>query len=724
MGSGPTFRESIRDREHRPPAQNLLPRLHLMTFPKSMIGNSFRFGSLSLLALLAACSSDGGTDTPVPSRLGMSVEPGPSASSGVVLAPQPIVQVLDATGTPVAVNGILVTATLASGGGSLGGTVGVRTASDGRAQFTDLVLTGPVGPRTLRFSATGLSAVISRQIELGAGPATVAVISAGNSQTTPAGTAVPVAPAVKVTDASDNPVAGVRVTFAVTAGGGTVTGPPPLTNAQGIAAVAQWKLGTTIGQNALTATVDGIAAPLVFQATATVGPPAQLTLVEGDGQNATIGTAVATSPAVKITDAFGNVVTGLSITFTIGSGGGTLTGGSPISDANGVARVGTWRLGFVPGVNTVTASRDGVPPVTFTASAVDLSISAIAAGVAHACAIGADNVTRCWGDNSTGQLGNGTIQPDSIPVTVGGNLVFTQVVAGDGHSCGLTAAGQAWCWGDNTAGELGNGTTTASHTPTQVAGGLIFTQIAASVAHTCALDGAGAAWCWGNGGNGRLGDGFSTFSRVTPNAVAGGFTFTRISAGAAHTCGVRTDGVVLCWGNNANGRLGDGTTTQRLLPTPVTMPAGKSFTAVAAGGGFTCALDGQAAAWCWGANASGQVGDGSNTQRTIPTLVSTAETFTTLAVGTQHACAINSLFKAFCWGENASGRLGDGTTTDRNVPTAVGGTLSYTIVGGGDQHSCARSTSGSAICWGNNLFGQLGDGSQTGRTTPVGVKHP
>jgi alpha-tubulin suppressor-like RCC1 family protein len=689
-----------------------------MNFPKSMPFNVFRNAAAALAALLVACSSDPGTGTPIPARLGMSLEPPQTAQAGLVFAPQPVVQVLDVDGEPLAATGILVTATIASGGGTIGGTVGVRTAADGRAVFTDLVLGGALGPRTIRFSASGLSAVISRQVDLTAGPAAIAVITAGNSQTTAAGTAVPVAPSVKVTDGSDNPVAGVRVTFAVTGGGGTVTGPQPLTNVQGIATVGQWTLGTTIGQNALTATVDGIATPLAFQATATVGVAAQLTLVDGDGQNATIGTPVPVSPSVKITDAFGNVVTGLSVTFVIGSGGGTVTGGAPVSDANGVARVGAWRLGFVPGVNTITATRPGIPPVTFTANSTDYSIMSIASGVAHACGIGVDNVTRCWGDNSTGQFGNGTIQPDSVPVRVSGALVFSQVVSGDGHSCGLAAGGQAWCWGNNTNGELGDGTTISSNSPVLVAGGMNFTQLSSSGIHVCALDTTGAAWCWGNGNNGRLGDGL-LLSRVTPTSVAGGHVFTKISAGATHTCALRNDNTVFCWGNNANGRLGDGTLVQRVVPTPVI--GGTSFTTVSAGGSYTCAIDAAAAAWCWGSNASGQLGDGTNTQRTVPTAVTGLQTFTTITTGTQHTCGITSLFVAYCWGENASGRLGDGTGTDRNTPTLVSGSLSYASITAGDQHTCSRSTSGSAVCWGNNIFGQLGDGSQTGKSTPVGV---
>jgi len=705
------------------PAQYLLSKAGSMNSSKSMTRNVFRFALAAIAGCLGACAGSDGTSAPVPSRLVLSVEPPSSASSGVVLTPAPGIQVVDADGAPIGVNGILVTASLASGSGSVVGTVGVRTDQGGRAVFTDLILSGPVGSRTLRFSAPGLSAVVSRSIEVGSGPVSTAVISAGNSQTTAAGTPVPVAPAVRVTDGADNPVPGIRVSFAVTAGGGSVTGAQPLTNAQGIATVGQWTMGTAIGQNALSATIDGIATPLTFQATATVGPVAHIELVEGDGQTATIGAAVAIPPAVKVSDAFGNIITGLSVNFSIASGGGTVTGGAPISDVNGIARLGSWRLGLVPGANTLSASRDNATPLLFTATATDLSVVSIAAGTAHSCAVGADNVTRCWGDNRVGQLGNGTLQSDSVAVTVSSATAFTQVVAGDGHSCGLTAGGQAWCWGFNANGELGNGTTSTSPVPKPVSGGLTFTQISSSASHTCALDANGAAWCWGNGASGRLGDGATT-SRTTPRAVVGGNFYSRISAGVEHTCAVRRDdGVLFCWGSNGSGRLGDGTTTQHSTPTPVSGTT--VFTSVAAGAAFTCGLDNQSEAWCWGANASGQLGTGTTTPQTVPTRVTGTRSFTTIVTSTAHTCAIEAVTAAaWCWGENAGGRLGDGTTTDRFVPTAVLGGALHAALSAGDQDTCARTTSGSAICWGNNSFGQLGDGTRVGRAAPVGVKRP
>ncbi len=667
----------------------------------------------------AGCSSTSGPDPAVPARLALVVAPGATGAVGVILDPQPQVQVQDVSGNAVAARGLLVVVSIGSGGGTVQGSTSLRTDANGRAAFTDLAIAGSAGARSLLFSSQGLASVASGSITLNAGPAATATIAAGNNQTVPAGTLVAAPPAVRVADASGNPVAGISVTFAVTAGGGTLANPVRTTGADGIAAVGGWTLGTVVGLNTLSATIAGVAPPLNFSATGVVGPAATLTVVEGDGQSATIGTPVAVSPGVKITDAFGNSVAGLAVTFAVATGGGSLTTASPVSDASGVARVGSWQLGLVPGGNTVTASRAGVAAVTFSATGRDLSVTSIGAAAFHSCAVVAAG-SRCWGDNSSGNLGDGTTAPDSLPVIVSGALVLTQITTGTSHSCGLNAAGAAWCWGLNTSGQLGDGTGSTSFLPVAVIGGHTFVQLSAGGVHTCGVRTDGAVYCWGAGGNGRLGYG-GTLSSGTPLLTTGGHLYSTVSAGAAHSCGVRTDGVVLCWGANASGRLGDGTTIDKLTPTAVT----GTWSAVSAGGSHTCAIDPAAAAWCWGSSSSGQGGTGAAVASLlVPTTVTGGLTFMAISAGTSHTCAVATDGAAHCWGLNGSGRLGDGTTTQRNAPVPVSGGLSYTVISAGGQHTCARSTAGSALCWGRNLEGELGDGTSAFKTTPVGVRAP
>ncbi|HVM44128.1 MAG TPA: hypothetical protein VMT77_11485, partial [Gemmatimonadales bacterium] len=205
-------------------------------------------------------------------RLVIATEPSGFAQSGVPFVQQPVVQLQDASGNAVPQSGDTVTASLASGTGTLGGTRSVLTNASGAAVFTDLSISGSTGQRTLGFAATGLAGATSSGVTVSAGVATQIAKFAGDSQTAAVGGAVPVPPAVIVRDASNNPVAGVGVTFAVAGGGGSVTPSAVATDASGVAAVASWTLGATAGANSLTASAAGLAgSPVTFHATGVPG---------------------------------------------------------------------------------------------------------------------------------------------------------------------------------------------------------------------------------------------------------------------------------------------------------------------------------------------------------------------------------------------------------------------------------------------------------------------
>jgi hypothetical protein len=180
-----------------------------------------------------------------------------------------------------------------------------------------------------------------------------------------AGSTVSPAPSVIVRDDNGNPFPGATVTFTATAGGGSVSGASAVTDANGVATVGAWTLGTTAGQNTLTAASGSLS--VTFNATATAGPTASLTISAGDNQTAAVGTPVAIAPAVLVKDANGNAKSGVTVTFTIGSGGGSITGASATTNASGIAAVGSWTIGSV-GANTLVASTAGAPPVTFHAT--------------------------------------------------------------------------------------------------------------------------------------------------------------------------------------------------------------------------------------------------------------------------------------------------------------------------------------------------------------------
>jgi hypothetical protein len=203
-----------------------------------------------------------------------------------------------------------------------------------------------------------------------AGPAATVSAHAGNNQSAPVGSAVPTRPAARVVDQYGNPKSGVTVTFAVASGGGGATATTATTDAEGIATVGSWTLGTAAGTNTLTATVAGLTA-VTFTATGVPLAPASLTKQAGDNQTARPGTNVPVAPSVLVRDQHNNPVLNATVTFAVASGGGSVTGGTATTDASGVATVGSWRLGNTPGTNTLTASVSGVAAVTFTATGLD-----------------------------------------------------------------------------------------------------------------------------------------------------------------------------------------------------------------------------------------------------------------------------------------------------------------------------------------------------------------
>ena len=227
------------------------------------------------------------------------------------------------------------------------------------------------GKATITATSEGKSATATMTVV--PGPPTTLAIAAGDAQIAVAGSVVPTPPAVKVTDAFGNAVEGFAITFAIASGGGTVTGAAATTNASGVATVGSWTLGTTAGPNTLTASGAGLTpASVTFSATGGVGAPTAVVAFAGNNQTATAGGPVSTPPAVKVTDANGNPVTGFTVVFGVGAGSGTVTGSTAVTDASGIAVVASWVLGPTPGAQTLVATAGTLSgsPVTFTATAV------------------------------------------------------------------------------------------------------------------------------------------------------------------------------------------------------------------------------------------------------------------------------------------------------------------------------------------------------------------
>jgi len=291
--------------------------------------------------------------------------------------------------------------------------------------------------------------------------------------------------------------------------------------------------------------------------------------------------------------------------------------------------------------------------------------------------------------------------------------------SGSEHTCGVTTIGDAYCWGWNHKGQLGDGTTgTDRATPNLVSGGHTWTSVSGGRYHTCGVTTVGDAYCWGSDQYGQLGDGTTTDSSV-PVLVSGGHTWASVNGGGGdHTCGMTTVGDAYCWGFNNVGRIGDGTTTDSSVP--VLVSGGHTWASVS---GDSCGMTTVGDAYCWGSNQYGRIGDGTTTDSSVPVLVSGGHTWASVNGSGMHTCGVTTVGDAYCWGSNQYGQLGDGITTDSNVPVLVSGGHTWASVTNGNDHTCGVTLFNEAYCWGKNAYGQIGDGTTGGGTWTWTPKH-
>lgn len=304
------------------------------------------------------------------------------------------------------------------------------------------------------------------------------------------------------------------------------------------------------------------------------------------------------------------------------------------------------------------------------------------------------------------------------------------ITAGNLHTCALTTEGAVTCWGSNNWGQLGDETTTDRRTPARVSGlndGVF--AVDAGAFHTCAVTQTGGLKCWGLNDRNQLGvpttelctyEPCSTFPLDVPGLTSGVYG---AAAGIEHTCVLTITGGLKCWGSNDRGQLGDGTQTQRSAPVDVSGLA-SSVIAIAAGGSHTCALTATGGVKCWGDSWAELPGGGGfcgvcTTPVDVPGLASDVAS---IATNSQHTCVLTTAAGVKCWGLNSTGQLGDSTTEDRHTPVEVVGlTSGVASITAGTDHTCALTTAGGVKCWGYNDVGQLGDGTTTQRTAPVDV---
>lgn len=408
----------------------------------------------------------------------------------------------------------------------------------------------------------------------------------------------------------------------------------------------------------------------------------------------------------------------------------------------------------------------------------------LAAGNHHTCALLDDGTVRCWGANYLGQLGNGTTGPATClsgsfafgcattPVVVSELTDAKDISLGNYHTCAVRHGGSLKCWGLNDNGQLGLGTSAGPEQCTGSDYSLPCSKVPASVtalsgvisgsaadeSHTCAALTGGSIRCWGLDA-GQFGTaevqttcGEPAFTCATaPLPVPDIDGVRSVRSATFHTCALRTDRSVWCWGYSIVGEIGNGSPTQSLTPVPVSNLA--DAVALASGSSHSCAIRADKTVWCWGSNSLGQLGTGSNVGPStcegpteppfdipcsaVPVPVSDLTAAVAISVGGTHACAVLEGGSVACWGANQYGQLGVGTTSGPTtclagwdgtpvacspVPLVVPNLHDVISVAAGGEHTCAGLADGSVRCWGWNLSGQLGNGTTVDAAEPVVVE--
>lgn len=330
--------------------------------------------------------------------------------------------------------------------------------------------------------------------------------------------------------------------------------------------------------------------------------------------------------------------------------------------------------------------------------------------------IGSPNV---WGANQSGQVGDGTVNNASSPVSLKKLTGVIQVAGGDGHSLALKSNGAVLVWGRNDGGQLGDGTKTDRNAPFQIPNFKQVVQIAAGNAHSLALKSDGTVWAWGDNFYGQLGDGSFT-SKSAPVQVAGLTKAVQVAAGTYHSIALKSDGTVWIWGSDKDFQLGK---TDRLnRNAPVQVAGLKGVIQVAGGTYHSMALKSDGTIWIWGTSYSGQLGHGHNLGFLYaPTKMATLSGVARIVAGPLHSLALKFDGTVWAWGAGDKGQIGNGSSADVNVPTQATGISSAVQIAAGGKHSLAALADGTVESWGENAAGQLGDGTTADRNSPAAI---
>ncbi|WP_413581908.1 Ig-like domain-containing protein [Bdellovibrio sp. HCB288] len=448
--------------------------------------------------------------------------------------------------------------------------------------------------------------------------------------------------------------------------------------------------------------------------------PISLFTTAASGTDYTLGASTITIPA-------GATTASLPATYA----GNNTPGSSKIIQ---LAITDVTATGAAPGVSTQVARR-----LVFDQTS-NLKFSSISSNTSTTCGILSDKSMKCWGQNQSGQVGDGTSTQRSTPTTVSGGISWAQVSASQSWVCAISDASASpanalYCWGSNSP-SLGKSGSTSSNIPLLIDGSNTYQQVSIGSRHGCAIRTDGTLLCWGLNSSGQVGDG-STTAVSDMKVIDAANKYQDISLGTLHTCGVTTANLLRCWGENGDYQVGDNSTTDRTLP--VSLLSTTAFSKAAAGASHSCAITTTGQLYCWGNNNYGAAGSTSpSTLKRFPYQMDNGVVYTSVTAGFQYTCGITSTNVLKCWGNGAFGMLPLGrlrpalNAATSGAPIVIDSGVSYaqasvsftgltspSIITG--ISACALTTDGMLKCWGSNQYGQLANGANSYPSTPVTI---
>lgn len=321
----------------------------------------------------------------------------------------------------------------------------------------------------------------------------------------------------------------------------------------------------------------------------------------------------------------------------------------------------------------------------------------VTAGGNHTCAINTDGELFCWGQNTYGQLGNSDPSGKTIPAQIGIDRNWQNVSAGIDHTCAVKTNHTLWCWGSNQYGQPALGEIDRLNEPKHIYPERTWNTVSAGNHHTCAVQQSGALECWGENVFGQLGGS----GNETPVPAGTGLLWTSVAVGGEHSCGLKSDTSLWCWGHNKFGQVGNGTSDKESHSFPQLVGKGR-WTSVQLGQKHSCAMRIDGPLSCWGANFKRQISERNITISNVPAEVPSAPNWRTAALGDAHTCALaeDGTFK--CWGNNENGQLGKGSPVNRPLPSPVRAGRDWRSVTAGWYHTCAIKMDDSLWCWGGS----------------------